>query len=107
MKPDKFYNSRAWKRLRKQKLAADPLCEYCLPGKITAATDVDHVVAIEKGGDPLAWDNLRSACHECHSRKTYYIERLGEDRVPVKGCDAMGRPLDPAHWWNEGAGHGT
>ncbi len=94
-----FYNSAAWKRLRKAKLAASPVCETCLP-RVTAATEVDHVKAINLGGAPLDWDNLQSLCHECHSRKTYYIERLGRDRVPVKGCDASGRPLDPAHWWN-------
>jgi 5-methylcytosine-specific restriction endonuclease McrA len=103
MPRDRFYNSKAWKNLRKAKLAADPLCEYCPPGRLTVATDVDHVKAISAGGDPLSWKNLRSACHTCHSRKTLYIERFGKDRVPVKGCDASGRPLDPKHWWNEEA----
>jgi 5-methylcytosine-specific restriction enzyme A len=101
MPRDPFYNTAAWKRLRKAKLAADPLCQYCPPGILSVANDVDHVVAINAGGDPYAWDNLRSACHECHSRKTLYIERMGKGRVPVKGCDAAGRPLDPAHWWNK------
>lgn len=100
MKPDPFYNSKIWKATRRQKLAEDPLCEYCPPGRHTPATDVDHVIALSAGGDPLAWDNLRSACHECHSRKTLYVERMGRDHVPMKGCDASGRPLDPEHWWN-------
>jgi hypothetical protein len=72
-----------------------------------AATEVDHIKAISAGGSPTDWTNLASACHTCHSRKTYYIEVLGRDRVPVKGCDPSGRPLDPEHWWNRRASHGT
>ena len=99
MPRDAFYNSAAWKRLRAAKLAQDPMCEYC--GR-QPATDVDHMRAINVGGDPHAWDNLRSACHACHSRKTLYVERMGQDRVPIKGCDpATGLPLDPQHPWNE------
>jgi 5-methylcytosine-specific restriction enzyme A len=101
MKPDAFYNSKTWKSLRKQKLAENPLCEYCPAGRLTPATEVDHVVAIENGGSPTAWANLRATCHECHSRKTLYVERMGKDRVPVKGCDVNGRPLDPEHHWNK------
>ncbi len=96
----RFYNSKAWKTRRKQKLTADPHCEHCKPRKITRATEVDHKKAINAGGDPLAWDNLQSLCHECHSRKTLYIERLGRDRIPVRGCTEDGKPLDPEHWWN-------
>src|SRR5512139_2048447 len=95
-----FYNTAIWKRLRKRKLNANPLCEYCPPGMVTEATEVDHIKAIENGGHRTAWENLKSSCHECHSRKTLYVERLGKDRVPVKGCDALGRPLDPQHPWN-------
>jgi len=104
MKTDPFYNSKIWKRIRKAKLAEDPLCQYCQPGsRRQLATEVDHVKAITAGGDPLDWENLRSCCHECHSRKTLYVERMGRNRVPVKGCDAAGKPLDPVHWWNKGA----
>ncbi len=95
----RFYNSKAWKTLREQKLQANPLCEYCLPGRVTAATQVDHLVAIENGGSPTDWKNLRSTCHACHSRKTCYVEKQGRDRIPVKGCDVHGVPLDPQHWW--------
>src|SRR5690349_15155628 len=98
------YNTARWKRLRKQKLREQPLCEECFeqtPRKFIPATDVDHVKAITDGGE--VWDlaNLRSLCHACHSRKTRYIEQLHKEHVSVKGCDANGRPLDPAHWWNK------
>ncbi|MBZ5499955.1 MAG: HNH endonuclease [Acidobacteriia bacterium] len=102
MPRDPFYNTASWKRLRKTKLARDPLCEYCPTNHRQPATEVDHEVAINAGGDAYAWENLRSACHECHSRKTYYVERLGRDRVPVKGVDPKtGLPVDPMHWWNK------
>jgi 5-methylcytosine-specific restriction enzyme A len=96
MPRDRFYNTRTWKRLRRLKLARNPLCEVC--GR--PASDVDHTKSINSGGDPYAMDNLRSLCHDCHSRKTYYVERLGRDRVPVKGCRSDGTPLDPQHHWN-------
>ncbi len=92
-----FYNTATWKRIRAAKLAAFPICQYCGTAK---ATEVDHRIAINAGADPMDRDNLVSACHECHSRKTLYIERMGRDRVPVRGCDINGKPLDPAHWWN-------
>ena len=44
------YDTKAWKRLRKAKLARDPLCKYCPRGTVTPATEVDHRVAISKGG---------------------------------------------------------
>jgi len=95
------YITAAWRRLRKAKLTRDPLCEYCPPGVVTPATQVDHRIAINDGGDPWAWHNLVSACASCHSRKTSHIEVHGRSRVPVRGCDASGRPLDPAHEWHE------
>jgi 5-methylcytosine-specific restriction enzyme A len=97
-----IYNSKRWQRLRKAKLAADPLCEYHSAG-IAAATEVDHQIAIAAGGDPWAWDNLASTCHECHSKKTFHIDVRGNNHVPVKGVDPRsGLPLDPAHWWRNG-----
>lgn len=97
MPRDPFYNSRVWKFTRRVKLTANPYCESC---KVRLATDVDHIKALTDGGDRTAPGNLRSLCHECHSRKTLYIERMGRDRVPVKGCKPDGTPLDPEHPWN-------
>jgi len=94
-----FYNTRTWKHLRKVKLITDPICEVC---KVKPATDVDHIVRINDGGDMTAWSGLRSMCHECHSRKTLY-ERFNK-QVPTKGCTADGLPLDPKHWWNKTKG---
>lgn len=91
------YSTEAWKRLRRAKLAQDPLCEYCPPGHPTTATQVDHKQAICNGGDPWAWDNLASCCQSCHSSKTAADKQSKPWRR--KGCDAQGRPLDGSHWW--------
>jgi len=98
------YNTRRWRRLRADKLATDPWCEYCQRGHRRPATQVDHRQAITDGGDPWQWMNLVSACSTCHARKTAYADGgFGRRRgkVPVVGCDADGRPLDPKHWWND------
>jgi 5-methylcytosine-specific restriction protein A len=55
-------------------LAGQPLCVQCeTEGRVTLATDVDHVVAKSKGGDD-SLDNLQALCHECHSKKTVTMD---------------------------------
>jgi 5-methylcytosine-specific restriction enzyme A len=88
-------NGAAWAKLRALILDDEPLCRRCYEhGRVTVATDVDHV-------DNDASNNLRSnlaaLCHECHSRKT--AEDMG--KTVRHGCDAQGNPLDPAHHWNK------
>lgn len=88
-----IYNSARWKRLRIEKLKRDQLCEYCPPARRKPATEVDHFKAIEDGGGPYDWDNLRSSCKSCHSHKTAHGEYL-------HGCDENGMPRDSRHSWN-------
>lgn len=66
-----FYGSRAWKALRKVKLAADPLCEDCLEkGLLVPAAIADHIEPISVRPDlALAQENLGSKCWSCHSRR--------------------------------------
>ena len=86
-----------WRKLRRQKLTEDPLCAHCQAiGKVTPATQVDHVRPINQGGDPWAWDNLQALCASCHSRKT----KLSDKGKPLRGCDVNGNPIDSTHWWN-------
>jgi 5-methylcytosine-specific restriction protein A len=62
-----------WRALSKRFRAANPICYYCWTneGIVKAATEVDHYIPIVDAPDlRLEWSNLRSSCHECHSRKT-------------------------------------
>jgi 5-methylcytosine-specific restriction protein A len=100
------YNTQHWKRLRLLQLGKQPLCVMCESmGRLTAATQVDHIVPIKDGGDPWAMENLQSLCASCHSHKTstedggFGNERSG--KKTMKGCGKDGMPLDGRHWWND------
>lgn len=94
------YNTGRWHRLRRAKLRETPLCEHCV--RATVATQVDHVVAIAKGGDPWAWENLQSLCSSCHSRKTNREDGGAFNPPRDRRVDPeTGKPLDTGHWWNE------
>lgn len=63
---------REWQRASKDFLRKHPLCVECLKkGKLTAATDVDHIVP-HRGDRRLFWDtsNWQSLCGTCHKQKT-------------------------------------
>lgn len=72
------YRSGRWKKLRRVVLRDRPWCEW--PGCHEAAKHVDHVIAIEDGGDPWDEDNLRPLCHPHHSRKTATVDRAKRSR---------------------------
>lgn len=61
-----------WRNVRAAFLREHPLCAECMRrGRLTPATDVDHIKPHH--GDPdLMWDeeNLQALCHACHARKT-------------------------------------
>lgn len=59
-----------WAKIRKLVLAECPLCQDCKDdGLVVAATDVDHIVPLARGGTHDR-SNLRPLCHACHSSKT-------------------------------------
>ena len=67
----KLYSSKAWRKVRKVKLAMDPLCERCkMKGLLKPATEVHHRIAVRDGGDPFDVDRLESLCKPCHSRES-------------------------------------
>ena len=75
-----WYKLVAWKRIRGQRLAADPLCVMCLAeGKTTAATVVDHVMP-HKGKRELffSYANTQSLCETHHNRDKQRMEARGE-----------------------------
>ena len=63
-----IYGLKRWRILRRSILAKHPLCQHEGCGEL--ATDVDHIVAIEDGGDPWNPEGLQSLCRRHHSAKT-------------------------------------
>lgn len=62
-----------WRRLRLRILDAEPLCRFCAAeGRVTAATDVDHIEPFRGLDDPRRLDpgNLRPLCRPCHAART-------------------------------------
>lgn len=66
-----FYNKSEWRKLRKAKLMAQPLCELC--GAV--AQHIHHIISFVNEDDELKqmelllnWENLQSLCQECHNR---------------------------------------
>ena len=56
--------------IRAAVLRCNPLCVSCeAKGKTTAATEVDHIQPLHKGGTDEP-DNLQGLCRDCHADKT-------------------------------------
>ncbi|RBO52972.1 HNH endonuclease [Rhodovulum sp. BSW8] len=77
---------RGWKALRKRVMQRDSwLCQPCLrTGRVTPATECDHVVPKAQGGTDDE-GNLQAICADCHKAKT---ER--------EAAEARGRRLRPS-----------
>lgn len=61
-------NSAIWRAIRAGVLSREPLCRVCREqGRITAATEVDHIDGDSANGLTI---NLQPLCTPCHSRKT-------------------------------------
>ena len=90
-------NSAAWRKLRKQVLAEEPLCRHCAAqGLVVLATEVDHM----NGAADNSREALQALCKPCHSIKTM-AELYG--RPARQGCDVDGNPINPSHHWNGAA----
>ena len=75
-------------------LQANPLCVVCeAKGRITVATEIDHIVPLHKDG-PDTPDNCQQLCGACHQAKT--AQDMG---YKPKGSDIHGLPTDPRHPW--------
>ncbi len=70
-KPDPFYLSKPWRKVRAVALARDNyLCQRCLKrGRLRAAALVHHIKPLDTFPDlGLELDNLLSLCDACHNR---------------------------------------
>lgn len=95
-------NSRRWRSIRATHLSMEPLCRHCLAlGRVTPATEVDHINGRADRAEDYEPDNLQSLCERCHSRKTRLAQAAAAGlQVDDVGCDADGNPTDPDHPWN-------
>jgi len=77
-----------WLKLRASILASEPLCRICaVQGRVTAATQVDHVVPFRGIADPARLDrsNLRPVCADHHMQITSAAAR--GQRLRITGPD--------------------
>lgn len=84
----------AWVKMRKQAMERDAyLCQPCAKeGKVTPATECDHVTPKAQGGKDVL-RNLQAICRPCHQAKTQR-EANGGKPVVMKDrpeFDASGR----------------
>jgi 5-methylcytosine-specific restriction protein A len=63
----RIHGTKKWQTTRLRKLAKNPICEAC---DKELAVEVDHIVPLNRGGDPYAFENLSSLCSPCHWAKT-------------------------------------
>lgn len=87
--------SAAYQRQKARLLTTEPLCRYCFNrGAITAATILDHILALALGGSNHP-GNLAPACQPCNAAKG----RI-EQRLATQGYTARDAALDPElHEW--------
>lgn len=82
----KMINSVRWRELRRRRLEAYPMCEFCNEQDLlTAACEVHHVVPVESGVSPaererlmFSYGNLRALCHRCHVEAHIQMGRSGK-----------------------------
>lgn len=88
--------SKTWRAIRAQVLSEQPLCPICqAQGRTVAAVEVDHR---DNDSHNNERSNLWGLCSAHHADKTFTEARGGTFRM--KGCDAQGVPIDPAHHWH-------
>lgn len=89
--PDRI-RGRTLQRIRYRVLANNPLCVRCqAKGRITIATQVDHIIALVNGGSDDKHDdsNRQGLCDKCHWHKTSYdlggrpAQTIGPDGWPI------------------------
>lgn len=87
--PDRLRGHAGVKR-RARWLSAHPLCAHCeAKGRATAATVVDHIVMLARGGADDG-SNMQSLCDPCHAIKS--ATERGHRIKPRIGID--GYPID-------------
>jgi 5-methylcytosine-specific restriction protein A len=72
--------------MRHRVLTDEPMCRVCkAKGRLSKATEVDHIVPLHKGGAGMDRRNLQGVCADCHRDKTN--EEAGYKRRVAVGVD--------------------
>ena len=81
-----IYQTARWQQLRRQVLDEEPECRWCLArGKRTPSTQCDHIVELDRQGDPYDRANLCGSCARCNSsRGATYINRKTAQRIQTR-----------------------
>jgi len=96
MPHDSFYTSRQWRDARGKYLRLNPWCQVCTLLRLqTRAAEVDHIIAINKGGAPLDPRNFRGLCKRHHSQKTGKLD--SRQAAPVERWVITGEDGYPIH----------
>ena len=71
-----FYNSTAWRELRKWFIKSNPTCKWCSEEGRANINNliVDHIVEIVDGGEKLDPENLQTLCLSHHNQKTNWAK---------------------------------
>lgn len=66
----KRITGRPLQRLRAELFSANPLCVECSKhGRVTLATQRDHIKSLEEGGQDVP-ENTQGLCDDCHDAKS-------------------------------------
>lgn len=77
-----IYKDPRWKTLRKQVLAEEPTCHWC---HRAPSTQADHVIELDRGGDPFDRLNIVGSCAPCNSaRGARYVNRKTAQRIQTR-----------------------
>ena len=93
-----FYDSRAWRRQRRYILQRDNFtCSEV--GCERIATEVHHIIELNENNVndlniSLNEKNLRSLCHECHTKITKQMKSNTENILPRISFDSLGFPIE-------------
>lgn len=76
MAGNKYRNARAREALKKIVFAGHPPCylcglpiDYSLPKGLIGSPEMDDIIPVSKGGNPLDADNLRAVHKRCNGRR--------------------------------------
>jgi 5-methylcytosine-specific restriction protein A len=78
-----LYRKAKWLRTREAVLSQEPWCRACKgDGRETLATQVDHIVPVEQGGDKWNLAGLQPLCSSHHGQKTRREQRNRGEGTP-------------------------